>query len=152
MVVDSLKRYANLMLKLKRSARKAVLLGALAGAGPAMADSPAHHTDAGRFTNPYVERAEGGVFAFLKRRLFGQDTWSHYDAHRDGAVPTAAPRLIAEGEQTNNARVTWVGHATVLLRIGPQHVLTDPNLNGALFILPRQTPPSLKHEDLQDWS
>lgn len=94
-----------------------------------MADSPQHHTDSGRFTNPYVEQAHGGVFQFLKRRLFGQDTWSHYDAHRDGAVPTAAPRLVAAGEQTNNARVTWVGHATVLIQHAGVNVLTDPILS-----------------------
>ena len=129
MVVDPLRRYPSPMLKLKCSVRKAVLIGALAGASPAMAGAPEHHTENGRFTNPYVEQAQGGVFAFLKRRLLGQDTWSSYDAHRDGAVPTAAPRLVAEGEQTNNARVTWVGHATVLIQHAGVNVLTDPILS-----------------------
>jgi N-acyl-phosphatidylethanolamine-hydrolysing phospholipase D len=42
----------------------------------------------------------------------------------------------------------WVGHATVLVRLGDQHVLTDPNLSGALFILPRHTPASLTPAEL----
>lgn len=42
----------------------------------------------------------------------------------------------------------WIGHATVLLRFGKEYVLTDPNLNGALFVLPRDTPPSIGHREL----
>lgn len=44
----------------------------------------------------------------------------------------------------------WVGHATVLLRIGPQQIMTDPNLEGALFILPRETPASLTPDQVPD--
>ncbi|NIP14195.1 MAG: MBL fold metallo-hydrolase [Pseudomonadales bacterium] len=117
------------MLNLRSSAGKAVLLGILASAAPATANPPAHHTETGRFTNPYVEQSNGGVFAFLKRRLFGKDDWSDYDRHRDGSVPTAAPRLVNDGEQTNNARVTWVGHATVLIQHAGVNVLTDPILS-----------------------
>jgi N-acyl-phosphatidylethanolamine-hydrolysing phospholipase D len=129
MVADLPRRYARSMLNLRSTAGKAVLLGALAGTSPAIADSAAHHTESGRFTNPHVEHAKGGVFEFLKRRLFGQDTWSHYDPQRDGTVPMAAPRLVAQGEQTNNARVTWVGHATVLIQHAGVNVLTDPILS-----------------------
>src|SRR5438874_6350345 len=43
----------------------------------------------------------------------------------------------------------WVGHATVLLRLGHRTVLTDPNLGGALLgIIPRHTPASLKAYEL----
>ena len=38
----------------------------------------------------------------------------------------------------------WVGHATVLLRIGRRYVLADPNLGGAILVLPRETPASLQ--------
>src|SRR5690349_10729961 len=42
----------------------------------------------------------------------------------------------------------WVGHATVLLRIGRRYVLADPNLGGAIYVLPRETPASLKPWEL----
>jgi len=42
----------------------------------------------------------------------------------------------------------WIGHATVLLRLGEVHLLTDPNLNGTLYVVPRHTPPSVTVREL----
>ena len=42
----------------------------------------------------------------------------------------------------------WVGHATVLLRFGRHFVLTDPNLGGAIMVVPRVTPASLTPRQL----
>ncbi|HYZ88346.1 MAG TPA: MBL fold metallo-hydrolase [Myxococcales bacterium] len=42
----------------------------------------------------------------------------------------------------------WVGHATVLLRLGHRFVLTDPNLGGNIVVLRRVTPPSLTPGEL----
>lgn len=39
--------------------------------------------------------------------------------------------------------VVWVGHATVLIRLGHRFVLTDPNLSGAILFQPRMTPASV---------
>jgi N-acyl-phosphatidylethanolamine-hydrolysing phospholipase D len=44
--------------------------------------------------------------------------------------------------------VVWVGHATVLIRLGHRFVLTDPNLSGSMLVVPRITPPSLTVEQL----
>lgn len=44
--------------------------------------------------------------------------------------------------------VVWVGHATVLIRLGARYVLTDPNLGGAIFVVPRITPASLTPDQL----
>jgi L-ascorbate metabolism protein UlaG (beta-lactamase superfamily) len=42
----------------------------------------------------------------------------------------------------------WVGHATVLLRLGRRLVLTDPNLRGNIVVVRRVTPPSLTPGEL----
>jgi len=42
----------------------------------------------------------------------------------------------------------WVGHATVLLRMGRRFVLTDPNLGGDILVVRRVTPASLKPGEL----
>src|SRR5690606_36174695 len=42
----------------------------------------------------------------------------------------------------------WIGHATVLLRLGEVHLLTDPNLNGTINVVPRHTPPSVTVREL----
>lgn len=42
----------------------------------------------------------------------------------------------------------WIGHSTFLLRLGRVHLLTDPNLSGTLYIVPRHTPPSVTIREL----
>ena len=42
----------------------------------------------------------------------------------------------------------WVGHATVLLRFGNSTLLTDPNLNSRILIIPRITRASLRPWEL----
>ena len=44
--------------------------------------------------------------------------------------------------------VVWVGHATVLIRLGHRFLLTDPNLGGSIFVVPRITPASLRPDQL----
>jgi N-acyl-phosphatidylethanolamine-hydrolysing phospholipase D len=85
-----------------------------------------HHLPEGRFGNPYVPNDSAGVLAFLKRRLFGGDEWPSYSAERDGPLPTATPRLVPANAASNNARVTWIGQATVLIQHAGVNVLTDP--------------------------
>jgi N-acyl-phosphatidylethanolamine-hydrolysing phospholipase D len=103
-----------------------VLVGVFVFAASAGARSPEHHANTGRFVNPYVAPSSGGVFSFLRRRVFGADHWASYDSERDGVVPTAEPRLVAVGEQSNNARVTWIGQSTVLIQHEGVNVITDP--------------------------
>ena len=60
-------------------------------------------------------------------------------AHEEPAV-----RGLPRDDRAAPLSAVWVGHATVLLRIGHRNVLTDPNLGGAILLLPRETPASLK--------
>lgn len=64
-------------------------------------------------------------------------------AHGEPAV-----RGLPPDDRAAPLSAVWVGHATVLLRIGNRTVLTDPNLAGALLIVPRETPASLRASDL----
>jgi N-acyl-phosphatidylethanolamine-hydrolysing phospholipase D len=59
-------------------------------------------------------------------------------AHQEPAV-----RGLPLDDRAAPLSAVWVGHATVLLRMGRRVVLTDPNLNGALVVVPRETPASL---------
>ena len=54
-----------------------------------------------------------------------------------------AVRGLPRDEPSAALSAVWVGHATVLLRMGHRNVLTDPNLGGPLLIMPRITPASL---------
>lgn len=64
-------------------------------------------------------------------------------AHEEPAV-----RGLPRDDRAAPLSAVWVGHATVLLRIGRRTVLTDPNLGGAILMVPRETPASLKPSEL----
>jgi N-acyl-phosphatidylethanolamine-hydrolysing phospholipase D len=64
-------------------------------------------------------------------------------AHEEPAV-----RGLPRDDRAAPISAVWVGHATVLLRIGNRTVLTDPNLGGAILVLPRETPASLRPSEL----
>lgn len=84
-------------------------------------EPPAHHAAAG-YVNPHAAPRETGLFNVLSSRLFSGE-WQSYDPERD-IVPTATPTPAATA--SDNATVTWVGHATVLIQHRGVNVLTDP--------------------------
>ena len=46
-------------------------------------------------------------------------------------------------------RITYIGHATLLLEVGGARILTDPNFDSKLGrILPRVSPPGIALEKL----
>ena len=50
---------------------------------------------------------------------------------------------------SNSVRITYIGHATLLLDFGQTCVLTDPNFDNKLgFFLPRVTPPGMRISEL----
>jgi N-acyl-phosphatidylethanolamine-hydrolysing phospholipase D len=59
-----------------------------------------------------------------------------------------AVRGLPKDDPNATLSVVWVGHATVLIRLGHRYVLTDPNLGGALPFVPRITPASLTADEL----
>jgi N-acyl-phosphatidylethanolamine-hydrolysing phospholipase D len=64
-------------------------------------------------------------------------------AHEEPAV-----RGMPRDDEFAPLSAVWVGHATVLMRFGRRTVLADPNLRGAILVLPRETPPSLRPSEL----
>lgn len=65
------------------------------------------------------------------------------------AYQEPAVRGMPRDDRMASLSAVWVGHATVLLRIGHRYVLADPNLGGAIFaVLPRDTPASLQPWEL----
>ncbi len=105
------------------------LLGAglLFAATSASAEEPhAHHGPEG-FVNPHVEVPHGGQGSFLRAR-FASGPWPGHDPDVF-TVPTATPEPVPAGGATDNARVTWIGHSTVLIQHRGVNVITDPMLS-----------------------
>jgi L-ascorbate metabolism protein UlaG (beta-lactamase superfamily) len=112
---------------------------------------PAHHLEDGRFRNspgsPERDYSFGTMAAFLWKRF------------RDGTVHAPGLEVMmanAEAKQSlataGNPSITWLGHASFLIRLGGKTVLTDPYLGvnaGPLgFGLKRFAPPPIAVEDL----
>ena len=130
-----------------------VLLG-LTSTAPGAADTHggyvSHHAEIG-FRNPYAQPRDGGFFSVLYSRLF-TDEWQSYDPERD-QVATAEPEP-ATGS-SDNATVTWIGHATVLIQHQGINVLSDPMFSDIAspvpFIGPKRiTQPAIAIDDLPE--
>ena len=62
-------------------------------------------------------------------------------------IPPAV-RGMPRDDAAASLSAVWIGHATVLVRLGHRYVLTDPNLSGTLLVLPRLTEASLRPWEL----
>ena len=114
--------------------------------GPA--DRPYHHLPDGRFRNPPGSPRRYTTSFDLIRFM-----WRHW-RRRDPAVAVPEGHLLPEGEvlrqlQRHAGRdsLTWLGHASFLIRIGGRTLLTDPYLGltagPAGFGPKRFAPPAL---------
>lgn len=59
-----------------------------------------------------------------------------------------AVRGLPRDDPSATLSVVWIGHATVLIRLGHRFILTDPNLGGSIFVVPRITPASVTADQL----
>lgn len=106
-----------------------LLLASCAGVGknPYYDSAKPHHTvDGFRNLDPEARVAEGFWRWQWARRQKGLPKAPHA-AHRDWRV---APDLALMHGPGGNPSVTWIGHATVLVRLGGLNVLTDPHFSG----------------------
>lgn len=87
-------------------------------------EAPPHHTPNGRFRNPWglAESRFAGLLRWRWNRM------RHPLPRDDGAgslhgIPSSVrlPRAAA-----NEIAITWIGHSTLLVQLGPLNVLTDP--------------------------
>lgn len=95
------------------------------------------HFNGTRFLNPLHApegRSHFDLFKWLLKRK--SSTW---DKETPSDVASATPRVLPQNRPNaalNNWQVWFVGHATVLLQIGPYNFLTDPV--WAEFVSPKQ--------------
>lgn len=92
---------------------------------PPIASLP-HHDPDGGFRNPWPNAQLHGFGDFLRWRL-GERRKNPIapDPARD-SLPRRAPASVSPRAVRGQRAVTFVGHATLLLQLGPLNVLTDP--------------------------
>ncbi|WIM05416.1 MAG: MBL fold metallo-hydrolase [Candidatus Nitricoxidivorans perseverans] len=103
----------------------AAFVAALAGCGarnPHFDPARAHHTPEG-FRNPN-DVANPGFAAFLRWKW--DRLWQAMAPDNPGRVPVTALDPSALHKPESGWRVSWIGHATVLLQIDGLNLITDP--------------------------
>lgn len=101
---------------------------------------PHHHDPAGGFRNlpgsPTRSASNGEMSKFLREELFSSRT---VDVPDDHAMPRA--QAMSEMTAASNPSVSWLGHASFIVRIAGKTVLTDPFIGkaaGPMGIGPRR--------------
>jgi len=84
-----------------------------------------HYRDGG-FFNPWPNGQLHGFGDFLKWRLGERRTKRVEPSPPYGSLPARAPTIVSPRAARGTRTVTWIGHSTVLLQLGPLNVLTDP--------------------------
>ncbi len=123
------------------------------GPDPRATDRRWHHTAAG-FRNPPGSPASGGDAGawrrFFWRRFASRDEVELPDGH---VLPQAEALAGIVDGRGDRDRLTWLGHASFVLRLDGRTVLTDPYLSAHASPLPplgpkRFAPPGLPAERL----
>jgi L-ascorbate metabolism protein UlaG (beta-lactamase superfamily) len=113
---------------------------------PSYAGTDSEHFAGGRFRNPGPDERHG-FLDFLRWRLTSRPgVWQR----RTDASPGVPPPRVVEG---GRLRVTFVGHATVLVQMDGLNILTDPvwskRASPVAWAGPRRVrPPGIQFEDL----
>jgi N-acyl-phosphatidylethanolamine-hydrolysing phospholipase D len=87
---------------------------------------PPHHRGDGGFRNPWPNSQLHGFGDFLRWRLGERREQAIAPSPPRNSLPTRHPAIVAPRAARGHRSVTWVGHSTVLLQLGPLNVLTDP--------------------------
>ena len=109
-------------------------------------DGPvSNHFDGSRFHNPDEpsEKSLGDIWRFYRERKHGK--WTRVKELKTASPPAA----VADG----GMHVTFVGHATTLIQVDGQNILTDPiwseRASAVSFAGPqRYVPPGIEFDDL----
>jgi L-ascorbate metabolism protein UlaG (beta-lactamase superfamily) len=124
---------------------RALTLAALVAASGALLAQGAPRNADGTFRNNYPH-ATTDFGDFLRWQY--ERSLEHGDARRPSngwRIPVVAPDLGALHAPSTNPSVTWIGHATVLIRLAGKNILVDPmfseRASPVLFAGPKRIAP-----------
>ena len=100
-----------------------------------------HYKD-GKFFNPWMPMAHGGLARFLSWKLSARNA---YTAEEMNAMPEFVPGLKTRIDELagNEDFIAWIGHNTFLIRAAGEFWLTDPMFSDRALLPKRLTPPAL---------
>lgn len=126
-----------------------IILSGFAAKNPYYKAELAHHTPKG-FKNNYPHAAQGNFMKWMWERFWGDLPANPPPCYKTPRMPVDMHIL---GSNPGPDGITWIGHATLLLRIDGVSVITDPMFSQRAspfsFAGPkRYAPPALALQDL----
>ncbi|MEK6546519.1 MAG: MBL fold metallo-hydrolase, partial [Nitrospinota bacterium] len=97
-----------------------------------------HHGKDGRFHNPWCEGCRRNYVDLLKWMILSKNIYKE-ERKKEVKFDVVTPD-IAGLNKISKDYVIWLGHSTVLMRIGGKFIITDPVLWDINFLLKRKTP------------
>ncbi|HOP29668.1 MAG TPA: MBL fold metallo-hydrolase [Spirochaetota bacterium] len=102
-----------------------------------------HYKD-GEFFNPWMKMDRKSFFTVLKWRFFSEKKL--YTADEESFLPDVKT-ITAEYINSNDNFVSWIGHASILLKTSGKILLIDPVLGEIPFVKKRRTQAALNYEE-----
>jgi len=103
----------------------------------------AEHEKDGKYFNPWMPMPETGFSRMLKWRMADRPSYGEEELNH---LPDVKP-LTAEYINSNDNFITWIGHASMLMKISGKTIIIDPVLGDVTFIKKRRVPSALSYED-----
>ena len=106
------------------------------------------HFHEGRYFNPWMDRAQGGLIRFLKKSVSERTRYTQEEKDfKPGFIPGLKERIKAT---PSGDFIAWIGHSTFLIRLRGIYILTDPIFSERALLPKRVTPPALTAEEVNE--
>jgi len=104
----------------------------------------APHFKNGEYYNPWIEMERKSFFTVLKWRFFTEKAF--YEDEEERFLPEVKP-LTAEYIDSHDNFLTWLGHASILIKTYGNVILIDPVFGEIPFVRKRRTQSALSYEE-----
>lgn len=102
------------------------------------------HFKDGEYFNPWMQMERKGFFTVLKWRFFSGRR--KYSEEEENFLPEVKP-LTAEFIDSHDNFMSWLGHASVMIKSSGNLIIVDPVLGEIPFVKKRRTRAALTYEE-----
>jgi len=103
----------------------------------------AEHEKGGKYYNPWMPMPEKGFTRMLKWRLADKPVYAENEVNH---LPDVE-QLTAEYINSNDNFISWLGHASMLIKISGRVFMIDPVFGEIPFVKKRRVPSALSYEE-----